>query len=52
MRNNTTVSLRILAVLLVYFLCIGGIAHAKSVAELRSAMQSAADLVDGERKGP
>lgn len=50
MRNNTTVSRRILAVLLVYFLCIGGIAYAKSVAELRQAMQSAADLVDEKEK--
>lgn len=50
MRNNTTVSLRILAVLLVYFLCIGGIAHAQSVAELRSAMQEASDLVDEKEK--
>lgn len=38
MRNNTTVSVRILAVLLVCFLCIGGIAHAQSVTELRKAM--------------
>ena len=45
MRNNTTVSLCILPMLLVYLLFIGDIAHAQSVAELRQAMDDARKLV-------
>ncbi len=46
MRNNTTISLCILAVLLVCFLFIAGIAHAQTVPELRQAMEDAEDLVE------
>ena len=46
MKNKTTGSRCILSVLLVCFLCIGGIAHAQSIPELEQAMEDAEDLVD------
>ena len=49
MRNNTTVSLRILVVLLVCSLFIGGIADAQTVEELERKMEKAKELV-GEKE--